>query len=171
MLRAALAKLLSAVEASVHVTPVTRNRSIAVDWLTRFESGTSLPGKRAMIKVKHVRTAECVVPGFRWHKGGKDAAGSRLLGLRRQRRAPARRRHLVVYDGNAQKRDEDHPWREWAGTAAESSRMPGAQSRWSAGKDLSGEPLKIKRVCEVKYDHMQGDRFRQAVSNDRPGGL
>ena len=80
----------------------------------------------------------------------------------------------VLHDGDAQElakeleplREnamDDHPWREWAGAAAESSRMPGAQSRWSAGKDLSWEPLRIERVCEVKYDHMQGDRFRHAA--------
>jgi ATP-dependent DNA ligase len=185
--RAALEKLLGTVEAPVHITPVTRDRSIAVDWLTRFEgagldgviakpeSGTYLPGKRAMIKVKHVRTAECVVAGFRWYKSGKDAVGSLLLGLYDDNGVlqhvgvtssftMAMRKKLVeelaLLRKNAMK---DHPWREWAGAAAESSRMPGAQSRWSAGKDLSWEPLKIKRVCEVKYDHMQGDRFRHAA--------
>jgi ATP-dependent DNA ligase len=58
---------------------------------------------------------------------------------------------------------KDHPWKDWAGAAAESNRMPGAQSRWSAGKDLSWEPLRVERVCEVKYDHMQGNRFRHAA--------
>jgi ATP-dependent DNA ligase len=185
--RAVLEELLAGVKPPVHVTPVTRDRSVALDWLTRFEgagldgviaklqSGMYLPGKRAMIKVKHARTADCVVAGFRWHKSGKDAVGSLLLGLyddggmlqhvgvtssftmsmRRQlakELAPLRRNAM-----------DDHPWREWAGAAAGSSRMPGAQSRWSAGKDLSWEPLRIERVCEVKYDHMQGDRFRHAA--------
>jgi ATP-dependent DNA ligase len=185
--RAALGKLLAKVKPPVHITPVTRDRAVALDWLTRFEgagldgviaklqSGTYLPGKRAMIKVKHARTAECVVAGFRWHKSGKDTVGSLLLGLydeggvlqhvgvtssftmamRKQlanELAPLRR-HAI----------DDHPWRDWAGAAAESSRMPGAQSRWSSGKDLSWEPLRIERVCEVKYDHMQGDRFRHAA--------
>lgn len=185
--RAALEKLLGAVEPPVHVTPVTRDRAIALDWLTRFEgagldgviakpeSGTYLPGKRAMIKVKHVRTAECVVAGFRWYKSGKDAVGSLLLGLYDDNGmlqhvgvtsafTMATRRLLVEELAPLRKNAmNDHPWREWAGAGAESSRMPGAQSRWSAGKDLSWEPLRIERVCEVKYDHMQGDRFRHAA--------
>ncbi|HEX3943462.1 MAG TPA: ATP-dependent DNA ligase [Rhizomicrobium sp.] len=185
--RAALEDLLGTVGAPVYITPMTRARAIGLEWLTRFEgagldgvvaklaSGTYLPGKRAMIKVKHARTADCVVAGFRWHKSGKDAVGSLLLGLyddagllqhvgvtssftMQMRRQLAKelaplRKHAMQH----------HPWREWAGAAAESSRMPGAQSRWSAGKDLSWEPLRIERVCEVKYDHMQGDRFRHAA--------
>jgi ATP-dependent DNA ligase len=185
--RAALEQLLVKVGPPVHLTPMTRERTLALDWLTRFEgagldgvvakleSGTYLPGKRAMLKVKHVRTADCVVAGFRWHKSGKDAVGSLLLGLYDERGilqhvgvassfTTAMRRQLVQelapLRNNAM---QDHPWREWAGAAAESSRMPGAQSRWSAGKDLSWEPLRIERVCEVKYDHMQGDRFRHAA--------
>jgi ATP-dependent DNA ligase len=185
--RAALEGLLGKVKPPVHLTPMTRDRKTALDWLTRFEgagldgviakleSGTYLPGKRAMIKVKHARTAECVVAGFRWHKSGQDAVGSLLLGLyngagvlqhvgvtssftmamRKQlvkELAPLRRNALAR-----------HPWREWASAAGEATRMPGAQSRWSAGKDLSWEPLRIERVCEVKYDHMQGDRFRHAA--------
>jgi ATP-dependent DNA ligase len=185
--REALEKLLDGVERPVYLTPVTRDRAVAIDWLTRFEgagldgviakpeSGTYLPGKRAMIKVKHARTAECVVAGFRWHKSGKDAVGSLLLGLYDDNAVlqhvgvtssftMAMRRQLVEELAPLRKNAmKDHPWREWAGAASESSRMPGAQSRWSAGKDLSWEPLKIKRVCEVKYDHMQGDRFRHAA--------
>lgn len=185
--RAALEELLGSVERPVYVTPMTRDHATALDWLTRFEgagldgviakpeSGTYLPGKRAMIKVKHARTAECVVAGFRWHKSGKDAVGSLLLGLYDDSGVlqhvgvassftTAMRKKLVEdltpLRQNAMK---DHPWKEWAGAAAESSRMPGSQSRWSAGKDLSWEPLRIERVCEVKYDHMQGDRFRHAA--------
>jgi ATP-dependent DNA ligase len=185
--REALEELLGKPKRPVYLTPVTRDRATAVDWLTRFEgagldgviaklaSGTYLPGKRAMIKVKHARTAECVVAGFRWHKSGEDAAGSLLLGLYdddgvlqhvgvTSSFTMAMRRQLVKdlapLRNNAM---DDHPWREWAGAAAESSRMPGAQSRWSAGKNLSWEPLRIERVCEVKYDHMQGDRFRHAA--------
>jgi ATP-dependent DNA ligase len=185
--RAALEELLGAAKRPVYVTPMTRDRATALDWLTRFEgagldgviakpeSGVYLPGKRAMIKVKHVRTAECVVAGFRWHKSGKDAVGSLLLGLYDDSGVlqhvgvtssftMAMRRKLVTELAPLRKHAmEDHPWREWAGAAAESSRMPGAQSRWSAGKDLSWEPLSIQRVCEVKYDHMQGDRFRHAT--------
>ena len=185
--RAALEELLGDVEPPVYLTPVTRDRSVALDWLTRFEgagldgviakpeSSEYLPGKRAMIKVKHARTAECVVAGFRWHKSGKDAVGSLLLGLYdddgvlqhvgvTSSFTMAMRRQLVDELAPLRKNAmKDHPWRDWAGAAAESSRMPGAQSRWSAGKDLSWEPLKIERVCEVKYDHMQGDRFRHAA--------
>jgi ATP-dependent DNA ligase len=185
--RAALEQLLGKVKPPVYLTPVTRDRAVAVDWLKRFEGAgldgviakpdsiSYLPGKRAMIKVKHARTADCVVAGFRWYKGTKDAVGSLLLGLyddngmlqhvgvassfpMTMRRALAN--ELAPLRKNAM---EDHPWREWAGAAAESNRMPGAQSRWSAGKDLSWEPLRGERVCEVKYDHMQGDRFRHAV--------
>jgi len=185
--RTALEQLLSKVKPPVYLTPATRDRAIAIDWLTRFEgagldgviakseSSPYLPGKRAMIKVKHARTAECVVAGFRWHKSGKDAVGSLLLGLYDDQGVlqhvgvtssftMAMRKQLVKELAPLRKDAMDqHPWREWAGAAAESSRMPGGQSRWSAGKDLSWEPLRPERVCEVKYDHMQGDRFRHAA--------
>ncbi|MBV9316333.1 MAG: ATP-dependent DNA ligase [Gammaproteobacteria bacterium] len=185
--RNALEQLLAKVKPPVHLTPVTRDRALASDWLARFEgagldgviaklaSGTYLPGKRAMIKVKHARTADCVVAGFRWHKSGNDAVGSLLLGLYDDSGVLQHvgvtssfttdmRRHLAK-ELAPLRRDamRGHPWREWAGAAAESSRMPGAQSRWSAGKNLSWEPLRIERVCEVRYDHMQGDRFRHAA--------
>jgi ATP-dependent DNA ligase len=184
--RAALEKLLARARPPVYLTPMTRDRAVALEWLERFE-GAGLdgvvakheaadyqPGKRAMIKVKHARTAECAVAGFRWHKSGKDAIGSLLLGLYDDGGAlqhvgvtsaftMAMRRQLAKelepLRKNAMK---GHPWREWAASAG-SSRMPGAQSRWSAGKDLSWEPLRVERVCEVKYDHMQGDRFRHAA--------
>lgn len=186
--RAALEELLQRIQPPVHVTPMTRDRAIALDWLTRFEgagfdgviakreSGPYQPGTRAMIKVKHARTADCVVAGFRWHKGGKDTAvGSLLLGLYDEAGmlqhvgvsssfSMVVRRALVKELAPLRKEAmRDHPWREWAGVAAEASRMPGAQSRWSAGKDLSWEPLRIERVCEVRYDQMQGDRFRHAA--------
>jgi ATP-dependent DNA ligase len=186
--REALEKLLARAKPPLYVTPATRDREAALDWLHRFE-GAGLdgvvakplglvytPGKRLMIKVKHARTAECVVAGFRWHKSGKDAVGSLLLGLYDDSGVlqhvgvtssftMAMRRQLVKELEPLRKRAiENHPWREWAGAAAESSRMPGAQSRWSAGKDLSWEPLRPERVCEVKYDHLQGDRFRHAAT-------
>jgi ATP-dependent DNA ligase len=185
--RTALEKLLRSVAPPVYLTPMTRDRTLALDWLTRFEgagldgvmakpaSGMYQPDKRAMIKVKHARTADCVVAGFRWHKSGKDLVGSLLLGLydgadvlqhvgvtsaftMQERRQLAKELAPLRQDAM-----REHPWKEWAGAAAESSRMPGAHSRWSAGKDLSWEPLRIERVCEVKYDHMQGDRFRHAA--------
>ncbi len=186
--RSALEKLLANVAHPIYLTPMTQRSShcarLAHPLRRRRpgrrdrkagESGVYLPGKRAMIKVKHARTAECVVAGFRWHKSGKDAVGSLLLGLYdddgvlqhvgvTSSFTMAVRRQLVEelapLRNNAM---DEHPWREWGGAAAESSRMPGGQSRWSAGKDLSWEPLRIERVCEVKYDHMQGDRFRHAA--------
>ena len=186
--RARLESLLAQVRPPVYLTPMTRERTVALEWLKRFE-GAGLdgviakpadlpyqPGKRAMIKVKHARTAECVVAGFRWHKSGKDAVGSLLLGLYddggvlqhvgvTSSFTMAKRRDLAKELEPLRKEAmAEHPWREWAGAAnSDASRMPGAQSRWSAGKDLSWEPLRIERVCEVKYDHLQGNRFRHAT--------
>jgi ATP-dependent DNA ligase len=186
--RERLEKLLADAKPPLYVTPMTRDRKVALGWLGRFEGAgldgvvakpaglAYLPGKRAMIKVKHARTADCVVAGFRWHKSGKDAVGSLLLGLYDDAGVlqhvgvtssftMAMRKQLVKELAPLRKDAiKDHPWREWAGAAAESSRMPGGQSRWSAGKDLSWEPLRIERVCEVKYDHLQGDRFRHAAT-------
>jgi ATP-dependent DNA ligase len=187
--RARLEKLLARIEQPVYLTPMTLDRTVAQDWLGRFEGAgldgviakpagaTYQPGKRAMIKVKHARTADCVVAGFRWHKSGRDAVGSLLLGLYDDKGAlhhvgvtssftMATRKQLVKELEPLRKNAfERHPWREWA-EAAEggTQRMPGGQSRWSAGKDLSWEPLRIERVCEVKYDHLQGDRFRHAAT-------
>jgi len=173
----------------IYLTPMTRDRAVATEWLSRFEGagldgviakpehGTYEPGKRAMIKVKHARTAECVVAGFRWHKTGKnELVGSLLLGLYDER---GKLNHVGVTSSfTMAMREElardlaplrahaikDHPWREWAeADGSEMTRMPGGQSRWSAGKDLSWEPVRIERVCEVKYDHMQGRRFRHAA--------
>ena len=159
-----------------------------MEWLERFE-GAGLdgviakpehlpyePGRRAMFKIKHARTAECVVAGFRWYKDTDDAVGSLLLGLfddkgvlhhvgvtssfTMQRRKELTR-ELAPLRKNAL---ASHPWRAWAEAHPHGQRMPGGQSRWSAGKDLSWEPLRIERVCEVKYDHLQGDRFRHATT-------
>jgi ATP-dependent DNA ligase len=129
-----------------------------------------------MIKVKHARTADCVVAGFRWHKAGKgELVGSLLLGLYDDKKrlhhvgvtssfSMEKRRQLVAELAPLRDRAlDDHPWKEWAGIDGDMTRMPGGQSRWSAGKDLSWEPLRIERVCEVKYDHLQGDRFRHAT--------
>jgi ATP-dependent DNA ligase len=184
-----LEELLAGAEPPIHLTPMTRDPVLAGEWLSRFE-GAGLdgvivkpadapyqPGKRAMFKVKHARTADCVVAGFRWHKSGKDAVGSLLLGLYdghgglhhvgvTSSFTMARRRELVGELAPLRERAlQEHPWRHWAEAAAhEMTRMPGGQSRWSAGKDLSWEPLRVERVCEVKYDHMQGDRFRHAAT-------
>jgi ATP-dependent DNA ligase len=182
--RVQLEKLFKKIRRPLYLTPMTRDRDLAIDWLKRFEgagldgviakpaAATYQPGKRAMFKIKHVRSADCVVAGFRWHKSGKDTVGSLLLGLYDDKRTLQHvgvtsaftmemRRQLVKELAPLRKNAlEKHPWRAWAGAEAQSSRMPGGQSRWSAGKDLSWEPLRIERVCEVKYDHMEGDRFR-----------
>ena len=187
--RTMLERLLADAAPPIHLTPMTRDVEVARQWLSRFE-GAGLdgviakpadslyePGKRAMFKIKHARTADCVVAGFRWHKSGPDAVGSLLLGLyddagRLQHVGVtssftmARRKELVTeLEPLRERAMKEHPWREWAEASGNtSSRMPGGQSRWSAGKDLSWEPLRIERVCEVKYDHMQGDRFRHAAT-------
>jgi ATP-dependent DNA ligase len=190
--RARLEALLAKTTPPIHLTPMTRDPTVARDWLSRFE-GAGLdgvmakladaayqPGKRTMFKVKHARTADCVVAGFRWHKSGQDAIGSLLLGLYDDRGklhhvgvtssfTMARRKELVAELAPLRKGAlDDHPWRDWAAAGGgETTRMPGGQSRWSAGKDLSWEPLRIARVCEVKYDHMQGDRFRHGTTFQR----
>jgi ATP-dependent DNA ligase len=173
----------------VHLTPCSRDRAVAQDWFHRFEgagldgviakheSTTYQPGKRVMIKVKHARTADCVVAGFRWYKKGPgELVGSLLLGLydaagglhhvgvTSSFTAAVRRqlaKDLAPLRENAL---EGHPWREWAAAVDGSTRMPGGTSRWSQGKDLSWEPLRVERVCEVTYDHLQGDRFRHAAT-------
>jgi ATP-dependent DNA ligase len=187
--RVLLEQTLADVRPPIHLTPTTRDASMASAWLSRFEGagldgviakpdhGTYEPGKRAMLKVKHARTADCVVAGFRWHKGGKnERVGSLLLGLYDDQGklqhvgvtssfTMAMRQQLAVDLAPLRERAlEQHPWRDWAElNGGEMTRMPGGQSRWSAGKDLSWEPLRVERVCEVKYDHMQGRRFRHAA--------
>ena len=191
--REQLEKLLVKVKPPLYLTPVTRDRNTAVEWLQRFE-GAGLdgviakpetavyqPGKRTMFKIKHARTADCVVGGFRWHKAAPDAVGSLLLGLFDDE---GELHHVGVTSSfTMEKRKQlvkelqplregalaSHPWAQWAdfakGAAGEpGKRIPGGHSRWSAGKDMSWEPLRIERVCEVKYDHMQGDRFRHAAT-------
>jgi ATP-dependent DNA ligase len=186
--RVALEQLLANVTPPVYLTPMTADHGVAEEWLQRFEGagldgviakpeqGTYQPGKRTMFKIKHARTADCVVSGFRWHKKEPGVVGSLLLGLFDEQGklhhvgvtssfTMARRRQLVAelepLRTNAM---AAHPWREWSEGVADGQRMPGGKSRWSAGKDLSWEPLRIERVCEVKYDHMQGDRFRHAAT-------
>jgi ATP-dependent DNA ligase len=186
--RAELERLLRGATRPIYLTPITRDRATALVWLREFEgagldgviakpaAGAYQPGKRAMIKVKHARTADCVVAGFRWHKSGADAVGSLLLGLYDDRGTlhhvgvtsafPMATRRQLARDLAPLRQGAlaRHPWRDWANSdAGEFVRMPGGQSRWSAGKDLSWEPLRIERVCEVKYDHLQGRRFRHAA--------
>ena len=186
--RARLEQLLRKVQPPVYLTPVTRDRKTAAEWLQRFE-GAGLdgviakpedlpyqPGKRTMFKIKHARTADCVVAGFRWHKKAADVIGSLLLALYDDKGTlhhvgvtssfTMEKRKQLVKELEPLRKNAlaSHPWREWAEAMDGSQRMPGGQSRWSAGKDLSWEPLRIERVCEVKYDHMQGDRFRHAAT-------
>jgi ATP-dependent DNA ligase len=186
--RRLLEGLLAGARPPLYLTPVTRDRATAVEWLRQFE-GAGLdgviakldraayqPGRRAMLKIKHVRTADCVVGGFRWHKSGRDAIGSLLLGLYDVQGVlhhvgvtsafPMAARRALAQELEPLRRDAaaGHPWRDWAEPdAGGAARMPGGHSRWSAGKDLSWEPLRIERVCEVKYDHLQGRRFRHAA--------
>jgi ATP-dependent DNA ligase len=196
--RTRLESLLQDVQPPIHLTPATRDRARATDWFDRFE-GAGLdgvvakrldapyqPGKRAMLKIKHQRTADCVVAGFRWHKNGPGThIGSLLLGLYDDAgklnhvgitssfswdRREALAKELEPLRKNAV---EGHPWQEWAEWAgwgdaeASGQRLPGATSRWNRGKDLSWEPLRAERVVEVAYDHLQGSRFRHATTFQR----
>ena len=185
--RAELESTLGSAVSPIHVTPATRELSIAADWFMRFE-GAGLDGvmakpisdsyqsdKRVMFKVKHERDCDCVVAGFRWHKEAEGTAvGSLLLGLFDDRGTLQhvgvcasfthdKRRELVQllapYRRNAL---ANHPWKFWTELTHNDrgNRLPGAQSRWSRGKDLSWEPLRPELVVEVAYDHMQGTRFR-----------
>ena len=184
--RRRLEALLASVKPPLHLTPATRDFSLASDWFRRFEGagldgvvakpvqGTYEPNKRVMLKVKHERDCDCVVAGFRWHKKGeRTRLGSLLLGLYND---AGMLQHVgVCASFTDQKRLElieflkpyrknalvSHPWKEWAGD--ELNRIPGAQSRWSQGKDLSWEPLRPELVVEVAYDHMQGNRFRHTA--------
>ncbi len=177
----------------VLLTPATGDRAVAADWFDRFEGagldgvvakrldGRYQPGRRAMVKIKHQRTADCAVAGFRWYRDAPgELVGSLLLGLydgagtlhhvgvtssfsRDERRA--------LVDELRPLRDgalDGHPWGQWraweAEAAARGQRMPGATSRWNRGRDLSWEPLRVERACEVAYDHLQGDRFRHATT-------
>ena len=184
--RQELETVLASVKPPIHLTPATRDRQLARDWFRRFEGagldgivakpvdGTYEPGKRVMLKLKHERDCDCVVAGFRWHRKAEEpAVGSLLLGLYDEKgvlqhvgvcasfSAVKRRelvKHLQPYRKNAL---VNHPWKR--GTEEDAtieSRMPGGQSRWSQGKDLSWEPLRPELVVEVAYDHMQGERFR-----------
>ncbi|MES2937687.1 MAG: ATP-dependent DNA ligase [Pseudomonadota bacterium] len=196
--RVRLERLLGRPKPPLYLTPVTRDRAQAVEWLEHFEgagldgviakldSAVYQPGKRAMLKIKHARTADCVVAGFRWYKDRTDAVGSLLLGLYDDGGVlhhvgvtssfTLAMREELLKELEPLRKDalKDHPWREWAGANVsddqrmpgenpEPPRMPGAVSRWSGGKDLSWEALRPERVVEVKYDHLQGNRFRHAA--------
>lgn len=188
--RALLEDALAAAHAPVHLTPGTTDRVVAQDWFVRFEGagldgvlakpmdGTYQPDKRVQLKVKHQRTADCVVAGYREHKNG-DGPGSLLLGLYDEEGrlhnlgvassfSAARRKELreevapyVVEDLR------DHPWGEWASAEAhaggEHGRLPGGPSRWNAKKDLSFTPLRPELVCEVAYERVDNGRFRHGT--------
>jgi len=192
--RAALEAVMVGAPESVLLTPATRDPAVAREWFDVFEGAgldgviakrhdlRYLPGKREMAKIKHLRTADCLVAGFRWHKNGPGTMiGSLLLGLWNDAGqlqhvgvtssfTMDKRRELVgflePYRANAL---DGHPWQEWKEFEAqwEGKRMPGATSRWNRGKDLSWEPLRPELVCEVAFDHLQGDRFRHAATFKR----
>ncbi|HYH07648.1 MAG TPA: ATP-dependent DNA ligase [Thermoanaerobaculia bacterium] len=190
--RARLEEVLGNAQKPLHLSPATRDRALAEDWFHRFE-GAGLDGvmakrldspyragERTMIKVKHSRTADCVVAGFRWHKNGPGTmVGSLLLGLYDDEGklhhvgvtaafTTAVRKKLVEELAPLRENAvENHPWKDWAEAqeeaAAAGQRLPGATSRWNRGKDLSWVALRPERVCEVAFDHMQGTRFRHAA--------
>jgi ATP-dependent DNA ligase len=185
--RATLDKFAEQFTAPVHLTPATTDRVVAADWFERFEGagldgvmakplgGTYVPDKRVQFKVKHQRTADCAVAGFRWHKDG-EGIGSLLLGLYDDAGSlhhvgvatsfTAKRRKELVAEVEPYLLDDisQHPWAAWAELAQEGSptRMPGGWSRWNAKKDLSWTPLRIDLVAEVAYEGLIGDRFRHA---------
>ena len=185
--RTRLEEALAAASDPVFLTPATADLAEARDWFVRFEGagldgvvakpldGTYQPDKRTMFKVKHERTADCVVAGFRWHKTG-GIIGSLLLGLYGEdgrlhhvgvaASFPMARRKSLVAELEPYVADDpsQHPWGEWADQEAHAStRMPGAVSRWSAGKNLSFVPLRPELVVEVAYEKMEGDRFRHTA--------
>lgn len=189
--RVLLLDALSHATPPVHVTPATTDRALAADWFDRFE-GAGFDGllakpqgepyvedKRTQIKVKHRRTADCVVAGYRLHKDG-NGAGSLLLGLFDDAGTlhhvgvassfSAALRTQLLQEVQPLRDDAlvDHPWREWADAAAHAGgRMPGGQSRWTGTKDLSWEPLRTERVVEVFFEGLLGDRFRHSARFSR----
>ena len=184
--RTALVDALAKAQPPIHVTPATADRDVAERWFHQFEGagldgliakpldGVYLPDKRTMFKVKHERTADCVVAGYRVHKSGPDRVGSLLLGLYNDEGSlasvgvigafpMARRKELFDEMQSLVTTFDDHPW-AWA-KQEEGARTPraGETSRWNAGKDLSFVPLRPERVVEVRYDHMEGIRFRHTA--------
>jgi len=177
--------------ASVHLTPLTSDPDVACDWFERFEGAgldgvvakradePYVEGKRTMQKVKHQRTADCVVAGYRRHKDG-NGVGSLLLGLYDDKgdlhhvgvassfAAPLRKQLAEEVRPLEEGAIEHHPWKEWANAQSDpeawgGQRMPGAGNRWNAKKDMSWVPLRVERVAEVAYEHLQGDRFRHTA--------
>ncbi|HKV22065.1 MAG TPA: ATP-dependent DNA ligase, partial [Mycobacterium sp.] len=173
-----------------HVTPATTDVDTAQRWFSEFE-GAGLdgivakpltipyqPDKRIMAKIKHARTADCVVAGYRLHKSGADAVGSLLLGLYKDDGTlasvgvigafpMAKRRALLTELQPLVTAFDDHPWNWAAEVDPDVVRRYGGGSRWNAGKDLSFVPLRPERVVEVRYDHMEGERFRHTAQFNR----
>jgi ATP-dependent DNA ligase len=192
--RARLAEALGGARPPVHLTPLTTDRELAQRWFDLFEGagldgvvakpadGTYQPDKRVMFKIKHVRTADCVVAGYRLHKSGPDAIGSLLLGLHADDGSLAsvgvigafplaERRSLFTELQPLVTTFDGHPW-NWAeqfvaGPGGGANPRDYAGSRWNAGKDLSFVPLRPERVVEVRYDHMEGARFRHTAQFNR----
>lgn len=189
--RAALEEALADVRAPIHLTPATRDHALAQEWFSQFEgagldgvvakplAGTYQPDKRTMFKIKHQRTADCVVAGYRVHKSGPDSIGSLLLGLYNDAGdlasvgvigafPAARRKELFTELQPLVTTFEGHPW-AWAGQQEETSRTPRSSefSRWNVGKDLSFVPLQPDLVVEVRYEHMEGERFRHTAQFNR----
>ncbi len=189
--RARLERALEHAAPPVRLTPATKSPAVAREWFERFEGAgfdgvvakavtlPYRPNERVMLKVKHERTCDCVVAGFRWHKDG-EGVGSLLLGLYDDAgvlhhvgvassfAAPMRKKLVKELEPFRDGALDDHPWRGWAdAAAAEGGRMPGALSRWNAKKDLSWEPVRIELVAEVAYEHLQGDRFRHTARFQR----
>ncbi|TDQ01472.1 ATP-dependent DNA ligase [Labedaea rhizosphaerae] len=184
--RGMLEKVLADAKPPIHITPLTQDLDVARQWFEQFE-GAGLdgliakkpdlvyqPDKRVMTKIKHERTADCVVAGYRVHKSGEDRIGSLLLGLYDDRGKLAsvgvigafpmeRRKELFQEMQPLVTSFDDHPW-AWA-KQEEGERTPrkGEGSRWNAGKDLSFVPLRPERVVEVRYDYMEGVRFRHTA--------
>ena len=189
--RAALEQALAAAQAPIHLTPATRDPELAADWFAQFEGagldgvvakplgGTYQPDKRTMFKIKHQRTADCVVAGYRVHKSGPDSIGSLLLGLYDDEDnlasvgvigafPMARRKALFTELQPLVTTFDDHPW-NWAKPDESAARTPRSSeySRWNVGKDLSFVPLRPERVVEVRYEHMEGTRFRHTAQFNR----
>lgn len=188
--RAALVDALAGAGPSIHVTPATTDLVTAQRWFSEFEGAgldgivakpltiTYQPDKRVMFKIKHQRTADCVVAGYRLHKSGADAIGSLLLGLYKDDGTlasvgvigafpMATRRQLVIDLQPLVTTFEDHPWNWAAHLGGERTPRRNEGSRWNAGKDLSFVPLRPERVVEVRYDHMEGERFRHTAQFNR----
>jgi ATP-dependent DNA ligase len=188
--RAALVDALAGVGPSVHVTPATTDLATAQRWFSEFEGAgldgviakpltiTYQPDKRVMFKIKHERTADCVVAGYRVHKSGDDAIGSLLLGLYKYDGTlasvgvigafpMAERRRLFTELQPLVTTFDAHPWNWAAHMAGERTPRRNEGSRWNAGKDLSFVPLRPERVVEVRYDHMEGERFRHTAQFNR----